>query len=541
MAKKIQYAEDARSSMKIGVDKIADAVKVTLGPKGRNVVMGGVWGEGPYVTKDGVTVANEISLEDPSENMGAQMVKEAAQKTAKEAGDGTTTAMVLAQAMVTEGMEKVKMGMNPMEMKIGMNKAVRKVVAHLKSISIDVPTGDETKLRQVATISANNDEEIGNLIGGVFKHVGLDGLIKVEDSHSGETSVGYVKGMRVNCGWWSNKFLNDDKLKSVHDNPLILLYDGRLTYVAQVSKLLNMAWEGVSETNPPRPVVMMCRECDGEALATLIANKFQGLPLVAVRAPVMYDVFEDIAAITGATIINDESGYTITTCGMEQLGSCAHIEIFEGDTEFIGWNPEVDEGVKSRIAQVKEKMSTETEPYNLDRLKERLAKLFGAVAVLQVGAFSEIERKEKKHRIDDTVRATRAAIEEGVSPGGGTALIRCMNAVVNDAVGESERAGFEIVLNACSYPLAQIIANMGGEKRSFLDVFRMRPSIFQIINNGPVNFGYNAKTERCEDLVKSGVIDSTKVVRCAIQNAVSVAGMILTTEAMITEIPKNNS
>lgn len=529
MAKEIKFDVEAREKLKKGVDALANAVKVTLGPQGRNVVIQKSFGS-PHVTKDGVTVAKEIELEDKIENLGAQMVKEVASKTADIAGDGTTTATVLAQAIITQGMKNVAAGANPMDLKRGMDKAVAKVVSELKSISVEV--GDSyDKIEQVATISANNDTTIGNLIAEAMKKVKKEGVITVEEAKGTETTVEVVEGMQFDRGYLSPYFVtNADKMVAELENAFILIYDKKISSMKELLPVLEPIAQG------GRQLLIIAEDVEGEALATLVVNKIRGaLKVAAVKAPGFGDrrkaMLEDIAILTGGTVISEERGFKLENATIDMLGRAEKITIDKDNTTIVNGAGNTED-IKARINQIKAQIETTTSDYDREKLQERLAKLAGGVAVLYVGAASEVEMKEKKDRVEDALAATRAAIEEGIVPGGGVALVRAGKALENvKGDNEDENTGIAIIARAIEEPLRQIVENSGMEGSV----------VVQKVKEGTGDFGFNAKTERYENLFESGIIDPTKVVRVALENAASVAGMLLTTEATITEIPKKET
>lgn len=523
MAKEIYFDVEAREKLKKGVDALANAVKVTLGPKGRNVVIGKKFGA-PQITKDGVTVAKEIELKDPIENMGAQMVKEVASKTADIAGDGTTTATVLAQAIVAAGMKNVAAGANPMDLKRGIDKAVSAIVANLKSISKEVGS-DNDKIKQIASISANNDETIGSLIAEAMKVVGNDGVITVEEAKGTETEVKTVEGMQFDRGYLSPYFVtNTEKMVTEMENPLILIYEKKISNMKELLPIL----EPVVQSG--KALLIIAEDLDGEALATLVVNRIRGsLKIAAVKAPGFGDrrkaMLEDIAILTGAQVISEERGYTLEGATIDMLGTAEKIEIDKDNTTIINGAGK-KEDIASRVNQIKAQIESTTSDYDKEKLQERLAKLAGGVAVLYVGAATEVEMKEKKDRVDDALAATRAAVEEGIVPGGGVALIRSITALDNlKGINEDEDTGIAIVKRAVEEPLRQIVANAGGEGAV----------IVQKVKEGKDDFGYNARTEIFENLYAAGVIDPTKVTRIAIENASSIAAMFLTTECVIAD------
>jgi chaperonin GroEL len=529
MAKQIYFNVEAREKLKKGVDALADAVKVTLGPKGRNVVIGKKFGA-PHVTKDGVTVAKEIELKDPIENMGAQMVKEVASKTADVAGDGTTTATVLAQAIISAGMKNVAAGANPMDLKRGIDKAVLVVVENLKSQSKSVGA-DNDEIKQIASISANNDETIGSLIAEAMKVVGNDGVITVEEAKGTETGVRTVEGMQFDRGYLSAYFVtNTEKMITEMENPLVLIYDKKISNMKDLLPIL----EPVLQAG--RALLIIAEDLDGEALGTLVVNRIRGsLKVAAVKAPGFGDrrkaMLEDIAILTGGHVISEERGYTLEGVTMDMLGTAEKIEIDKDNTTIIN-GAGTKENITERISQIRAQIESSTSDYDKEKLQERLAKLSGGVAVLSVGAPTEMEMKEKKDRVDDALAATRAAIEEGIVPGGGVALIRSIAALENlKGLNEDEDTGIAIVKRAVEEPLRQIIANAGGEGAV----------IVQKVKEGTGDFGYNARTEKFENLYAAGVIDPTKVTRIAIENASSISAMLLTTECVIADEPEENA
>jgi chaperonin GroEL len=529
MAKDIFFDIDARDKLKKGVDALANAVKVTLGPKGRNVVIGKKFGA-PQITKDGVTVAKEIELKDPIENMGAQMVKEVASKTADIAGDGTTTATVLAQAIIGAGLKNVAAGANPMDLKRGIDKAVSEVVKNLKKLSIEVGS-DNNKIKQIASISANNDENIGGLIAKAMKVVGNDGVITVEEAKGTETEMKTVEGMQFDRGYLSPYFVtNTDKMLVDMEKPLILIYDKKISNMKELLPIL----EPVVQAG--KGLLIISEDVDGEALATLVVNRLRGsLKIAAVKAPGFGDrrkaMLEDIAILTGGQVISEERGFTLENATMDMLGTAEKIEIDKDNTTIInGAGKKAD--IQTRVKQIRAQIESTTSDYDREKLQERLAKLAGGVAVLYVGAPTEVEMKEKKDRVDDALAATRAAVEEGIVPGGGVALIRAIESLDKlKGDNEDEMTGIQIVKRACEEPLRQIIANAGGEGAV----------IVQKVKEGKEDFGYNARTEVFEKLYKAGVIDPTKVTRIAIENAASIASMLLTTECVIADQPEENS
>ena len=529
MAKNIQFNSEARSALKSGVDALANAVKVTLGPKGRNVVIDRKFGA-PNVTKDGVSVAKEIELQDAVENMGAQMVKEVASKTADVAGDGTTTATVLAQALITEGMRNVASGANPMDLKRGMNKASSAIVSELKKMSKEVGS-DNSKIEQVATISANNDNNIGSLIAEAMKTVGNEGVITVEEAKGMDTTVTTVEGMQFDRGYLSPYFVtNPEKMEAALDNPYILIFDKKISNMKDLLPVLEQTAQS------GRPLLIIAEDVDGEALATLVVNKIRGsLKIAAVKAPGFGDrrkeMLKDIAILTGGQVISEETGLKLENTSIADLGSAEKITINKDNTTIV--NGAGDKGaIESRVGQIKAQIETTTSDYDREKLQERLAKLSGGVAVLYVGAATEVEMKEKKDRVDDALHATRAAVEEGIVPGGGTAYIRAAS-TLTELEGENadETTGIKIVLRAVEEPLRQIVSNAGGEGAVVVNT----------VKEGKGDFGYNARTEVFENLLEAGVIDPTKVSRVALENAISISGMMLTTECVISDIEEEGA
>jgi chaperonin GroEL len=528
MTKKISYGVDARDGLKRGVDALANAVKVTLGPKGRNVVIDKKFGS-PSVTKDGVSVAKEIELKDPIENMGAQMVKEVASKTADLAGDGTTTATVLAQAIVSAGLKNVAAGANPMDLKRGIDKAVESVVENLRSQSQQVGD-DNKKIQQVATISANNDEVIGKLIADAMAKVGKEGVITVEEAKGTETEVKTVEGMQFDRGYLSPYFVtNADKMEAEMDSPYILIYDKKVSNMKELLPVL----EKVVQTG--KPLLIIAEDVEGEALATLVVNKIRGsLKIAAVKAPGFGDrrkaMLEDIAILTGGIVISEERGYKLENADLTYLGRAEKVTIDKDNTTIIN-GAGTKEDITARVNQIKAQIESSTSDYDKEKLQERLAKLAGGVAVLYIGAATEVEMKEKKDRVDDALHATRAAVEEGIVAGGGVAYIRAIETLTNlKGVNEDENTGIAIIKRAIEEPLRQIVANAGGEGSVVVNKVR----------EGSGDFGYNARTEQYENLIAAGVIDPTKVGRVALQNAASVAAMILTTECILAEEKETN-
>jgi chaperonin GroEL len=523
MSKQIKYNVDARDALKRGVDTLANAVKVTLGPKGRNVIIDKKFGS-PAITKDGVTVAKEIELKDPIENMGAQMVKEVASKTADIAGDGTTTATVLAQAIITTGIKNVAAGANPMDLKRGIDKAVAVVVANLKGQSQEVGD-DNNKIKQVASISANNDDVIGSLIAEAMKVVGKDGVITVEEAKGTETEVKTVSGMQFDRGYLSPYFVtNADKMEAELESPYILIYDKKISNMKELLPVL----EKTVQTG--KPLVIIAEDLDGEALATLVVNKIRGsLKVVAVKAPGFGDrrkaMLEDIAILTGGIVISEERGYKLENADLTYLGSAEKVVVDKDNTTIISGAGQ-SEDIKSRVAQIKAQIETTTSDYDKEKLQERLAKLSGGVAVLYIGAASEVEMKEKKDRVDDALHATRAAVEEGIVAGGGVAFIRAVAALADlKGVNEDENTGIQIIRRAIEEPLRQICENAGIEGSI----------VVQKVKEGKADFGYNARTDVYENLIGAGVIDPTKVSRVALENAASIAAMLLTTEVVLAD------
>ena len=523
MAKEIKFNSDARELLKSGVDQLANAVKVTLGPKGRNVVIGKKFGA-PQITKDGVTVAKEVELEDNFENAGAQLVKSVASKTGDDAGDGTTTATILTQAIVTEGLKNVTAGANPMDLKRGIDKAVAKVVEHIKD-SAEVVGDNYDKIEQVATVSANNDPEIGKLLADAMRKVSKDGVITIEESKTRETSIGVVEGMQFDRGYLSGYFVTDtDKMECDMENPYILIYDKKISNVKDFLPILQPAAES------GRPLLVIAEDVDSEALTTLVVNRLRaGLKICAVKAPGFGDrrkaMLEDIAVLTGGVVISEEKGLSLDKATLEMLGTAKKVTISKDNTTIVDGAGE-KEAIKDRVAQIKNEIAASTSSYDKEKLQERLAKLSGGVAVLYVGANSEVEMKEKKDRVDDALCATRAAMEEGVVVGGGTTYIRAQEAL-KDLKGENadEQTGINIVCRAIEEPLRQIIANTGGEGAVVVNKVR----------EGKGDYGYNARKDVYEDLRAAGVIDPAKVSRVALENAASIAGMFLTTECLIVD------
>ena len=523
MAKEIKFDTDARELLKSGVDQLANAVKVTLGPKGRNVVIGKKFGA-PQITKDGVTVAKEVELEDNFENAGAQLVKSVASKTGDDAGDGTTTATILTQAIVNEGLKNVTAGANPMDLKRGIDKAVAKVVEHIKD-SAEVVGDNYDKIEQVATVSANNDPEIGKLLADAMRKVSKDGVITIEESKTRETSIGVVEGMQFDRGYLSGYFVTDtDKMECVMDNPYILLYDKKISNVKDFLPILQPAAES------GRPLLVIAEDVDSEALTTLVVNRLRaGLKICAVKAPGFGDrrkaMLEDIATLTGGVVISEEKGLSLEKATLEMLGTAKKVTVSKDNTTIVDGAGSKD-AIKERVAQIKNEIAASTSSYDKEKLQERLAKLSGGVAVLYVGANSEVEMKEKKDRVDDALCATRAAMEEGVVVGGGTTYIRAQESLKGlKGENQDEQTGINIVCRAIEEPLRQIIANAGGEGAVVVDKVRQ----------GKGDYGYNARKDTYEDLRAAGVIDPAKVSRVALENAASIAGMFLTTECLIVD------
>ncbi|MBB6237389.1 chaperonin GroEL [Pedobacter sp. AK013] len=526
MSKQVKYNVEARDALKRGVDILANAVKVTLGPKGRNVIIDKKFGS-PAITKDGVTVAKEIELKDAVENMGAQMVKEVASKTADIAGDGTTTATVLAQAIITTGIKNVAAGANPMDLKRGIDKAVAAVVENLKAQSQTVGE-DNNKIKQVASISANNDEVIGALIAEAMGKVGKDGVITVEEAKGTETEVKTVEGMQFDRGYLSPYFVtNADKMEAELDNPYILIYDKKISNMKELLPVL----EKTVQTG--KPLVIISEDLDGEALATLVVNKIRGsLKVVAVKAPGFGDrrkaMLEDIAILTGGTVISEERGYKLENADLTYLGSAEKVVVDKDNTTVINGAGNTDD-IKARVNQIKAQIETTTSDYDKEKLQERLAKLAGGVAVLYVGAASEVEMKEKKDRVDDALHATRAAVEEGIVAGGGVAFIRAVASIADlKGSNEDENTGIQIIRRAIEEPLRQICENAGIEGSI----------VVQKVKEGTADYGYNARTDVYENLIGAGVIDPTKVSRVALENAASIAAMLLTTEVVLADEPE---
>ncbi|MGV3588630.1 MAG: chaperonin GroEL [Adhaeribacter sp.] len=525
MAKNISFDTEARNKVKAGVDKLANAVKVTLGPKGRNVVIDKKFGA-PAITKDGVTVAKEIELKDPIENMGAQLVKEVASKTADQAGDGTTTATVLAQAIYTAGSKNVAAGANPMDLKRGIDKAVSAVVENLRSQSKKIENSSE--ISQVGTISANNDSEIGQMIADAMDKVGKDGVITVEEAKGTETEVKTVEGMQFDRGYLSPYFVtNPEKMEADLDNPFILIYDKKVSTMKELLPVL----EQVVQTG--KPLVIVAEDVDGEALATLVVNKLRGsLKIAAVKAPGFGDrrkaMLEDIAVLTGGEVISEERGFKLENATLDYLGQAEKIIIDKDNTTIVNGRGQ-KEGIVGRVNQIKAQMETTTSDYDREKLQERLAKLSGGVAILYIGASTEVEMKEKKDRVDDALHATRAAVEEGIVAGGGVALVRAIEVLKDVKVDNDDQlTGVNIIRTALEAPLRTIVSNAGGEGSV----------VIQKVREGKDDYGYNAREDRFENLFAAGIIDPTKVTRLALENAASIAGMLLTTDCVISDEPE---
>ena len=526
MAKDIKFNTEARNLLKSGVDQLANAVKVTLGPKGRNVVIGRKFGA-PQITKDGVSVAKEVELEDSLENAGAQLAKSVASKTGDDAGDGTTTATILAQAIVNEGLKNVAAGANPMDLKRGIDKAVNAVVDYIKE-NAEVVGDNYDKIEQVATVSANNDPEIGKLLADAMRQVSKDGVITIEESKTRDTNIGVVEGMQFDRGYLSGYFVTDtDKMECVMENPYILIYDKKISNIKDFLPILQPAAES------GRPLLVIAEDVDSEALTTLVVNRLRaGLKICAVKAPGFGDrrkaMLEDIAVLTGGVVISEDKGLTLDKATLEELGTAKKVTVSKDNTTIVD-GAGTKENIKERVAQLKNEIANTKSSYDKEKLQERLAKLAGGVAVLYVGANSEVEMKEKKDRVDDALCATRAAAEEGVVVGGGTTYIRAQK-VLADLKGENadEQTGINIVCRAIEEPLRQIVANAGGEGAVVVDKVR----------EGEGDYGYNARKDIYEDLRAAGVIDPAKVARVALENAASIAGMFLTTECLIVDEPE---
>ena len=527
MAKDIKFNMDARDLLKNGVDKLANAVKVTLGPKGRNVIIEKKFGA-PQITKDGVTVAKEVELEDRFENTGAQLVKSVASKTGDDAGDGTTTATILAQSIINVGLKNVTAGANPMDLKRGIDKAVSAVVEYIKAHA-EVVSDNYDKIEQVATVSANNDPEIGKLLADAMRKVSKDGVITIEESKSRDTHIGVVEGMQFDRGYLSGYFMTDaDKMECVMDHPRILIYDKKISNLKDLMPVLQPAAEN------GMPLLIIAEDVDSEALTTLVVNRLRaGLKVCAVKAPGFGDrrkaMLEDIAVLTGGLVISEEKGLKLEQATLEMLGTCDKVVVSKDNTTIVNGAGE-KEAIADRVAQIKNEIEKTTSSYDKEKLQERLAKLAGGVAVLYVGANSEVEMKEKKDRVDDALCATRAAIEEGVVAGGGTTYIRAIETVkALKGVNADEDTGIKIVERAIEEPLRQIVTNAGGEGAV----------VVQKVREGNGDFGYNARTDVYEDLHEAGVIDPAKVARVALENAASIAGMFLTTECLIVDKPED--
>ena len=528
MAKEIKFNIDARDMLKNGVDQLANAVKVTLGPKGRNVVIEKNFGA-PQITKDGVTVAKEIELEDRFENTGAQLVKSVASKTGDDAGDGTTTATILAQAIVTEGLKNVTAGANPMDLKRGIDKAVKAVVDFIAD-SAEKVDDNYDKIEQVATVSANNDPEIGKLLADAMRKVSKNGVISIEESKSRDTHIDVVEGMQFDRGYLSSYFVTDaEKMECVMEHPYILIYDKKISSVKEFLPILQPAAES------GRPLLVIAEDVDSEALTTLVVNRLRSnLKICAVKAPGFGDrrkaMLEDIAVLTGGTVISEEKGLKLEQATLEMLGTCEKVEVSKDNTTIVD-GAGAKQAIADRVAQLKNEIANTTSSYDKEKLQERLAKLSGGVAVLYVGANSEVEMKEKKDRVDDALCATRAAIEEGVVAGGGTTYIRALKALTKiKGVNADEQTGINIVERAIEEPLRQIVLNAGGEGAV----------VVQKVREGKGDFGYNARTNEYEDLRKAGIVDPAKVARVALENAASIAGMFLTTECLIVDKPEEH-
>ncbi|WP_305952965.1 chaperonin GroEL [Emticicia oligotrophica] len=528
MAKQIIFDTDAREKLKRGVDTLANAVKVTLGPKGRNVIIDKKFGS-PAITKDGVTVAKEIELKDSIENMGAQLVKEVASKTADQAGDGTTTATVLAQAIYTIGAKNVAAGANPMDLKRGIEKAVTAVVGALKEQSKAISTSKE--IEQVATISANNDHEIGQMIAHAMEKVGKEGVITVEEARGTETEVKTVEGMQFDRGYLSPYFVtNAEKMEVEMEKPFILISEKKVSSMKELLPVL----EGVAQTG--RPLLIIAEDVDGEALATLVVNKIRGaLKVAAVKAPGFGDrrkaMLEDIAILTGGTVIAEERGFKLENADISYLGHCDKIIIDKDNTTIVNGSGD-QEQIAGRVNQIKAQIESTTSDYDREKLQERLAKLSGGVAIIYIGAATEVEMKEKKDRVDDALHATRAAVEEGIVAGGGVALIRAQAALAGlEGANGDETTGIAIIRSAIEAPLRTIVANAGGEGSV----------IVQEVKGGTADYGYNAREDKFENMLAAGIIDPTKVTRLALENAASIAGLLLTTEAVVSDIPEDKA
>ena len=527
MAKEIKFDIEARDLLKNGVDKLANAVKVTLGPKGRNVVIEKKFGA-PQITKDGVTVAKEVELEDHFENTGAQLVKSVASKTGDDAGDGTTTATILTQAIVNEGLKNVTAGANPMDLKRGIDKAVKVVVDYIRESAEQVDDNYD-KIEQVAAVSANNDPEIGKLLADAMRKVSKDGVITIEESKSRETSIGIVEGMQFDRGYLSGYFVTDtDKMEAVMENPYILIYDKKISNLKDFLPILQPAAES------GRPLLVIAEDVDSEALTTLVVNRLRGgLKICAVKAPGFGDrrkaMLEDIAVLTGGLVISEEKGLKLEQATLEMMGTCDKVVVSKDNTTIVNGAGE-KQNIADRVAQIKNEIANTTSSYDKEKLQERLAKLSGGVAVLYVGANSEVEMKEKKDRVDDALCATRATLEEGVVAGGSTTYIRALDALKGlKGDNADEQTGINIVERAIEEPLRQIVINAGGEGAV----------VVQKVREGKGDYGYNARTDAFEDMRKAGIIDPAKVARVALENAASIAGMFLTTECLIVEKPSD--
>ncbi len=528
MAKQIIFDTEARDRLKRGIDTLANAVKVTLGPKGRNVILDKKFGS-PAITKDGVTVAKEIELADAIENMGAQLVKEVASKTADQAGDGTTTATVLAQAIYTIGAKNVAAGANPMDLKRGIDKAVLAIVKELHAQSKSITTSKE--ITQVASISANNDMTIGQMIADAMEKVGKEGVITVEEARGTETEVKTVEGMQFDRGYLSPYFVtNMEKMEAEMERPFILISEKKVSSMKELLPVL----EQVAQTG--RPLMIIAEDVDGEALATLVVNKIRGaLKVCAVKAPGFGDrrkaMLEDIAVLTGGTVISEERGFKLENVEISMLGQCEKALVDKDNTTIINGEGNTDE-IKGRVAQIKSQIEATTSDYDREKLQERLAKLSGGVAIIYIGAATEVEMKEKKDRVDDALHATRAAVEEGIVAGGGVAFIRAQSVLENiDVLNADEKTGVAIIRNAIESPLRTIVANAGGEGSV----------VVQEVKSGKGAYGYNARDDRYEDMIAAGIIDPTKVTRLALENAASIAGLLLTTEAVVSDIPEDKA
>ena len=527
-AKEVRFSEDSRARMSAGVNILANAVKITLGPKGRNVVLEKSFGA-PTVTKDGVSVAKEIELEDKFENMGAQMVKEVASKTSDVAGDGTTTATVLAQAMMREGLKAVAAGMNPMDLKRGIDKAVVRAVDGLRALS--KPTKDSTAIAQVGAISANGDEAIGSIIAEAMGKVGKEGVITVEEGKTLDNELDVVEGMQFDRGYLSPYFINDqDTMSAELEDPYILLHDKKVSNIRDLLPVL----EGVAKSG--KPLLVISEDVEGEALATLVVNTLRGIVKVAaVKAPGFGDrrkaMLQDMAILTGGQVISEEVGLSLEKATLEDLGRAKRVQVGKENTTLIDGAGKASD-IKARVAQIQQQIEETTSDYDREKLQERVAKLAGGVAVIKVGAATEVEMKEKKARVEDALHSTRAAVEEGVVPGGGVALVRALSKLKGlEGENEDQNTGIAIARRAMHEPLRQIVANAGGEPSVVLNK----------VLDGKGNFGFNAQTEEYGDLVKMGILDPTKVVRAAIQNAASIAGLLITTEATVAEKPKKDN